>query len=83
VATWQIVGPICESGDFLAAERELALGEGDLLALGAAGAYGFVMSSNYNSRPRAAEVMTSRGEPLLVRARESTESLFAGESTLA
>ena len=79
---WQIVGPVCESGDFLAEDRELALAEGDLLAIGAAGAYGFVMSSNYNSRPRVAEVMVSEGNAIEVRARETVASLYAGESIL-
>ena len=54
---WEIVGPVCESGDFLAHDRQLALRRGDLLAVGAAGAYGIAMSSNYNSRPRACEVI--------------------------
>ncbi|MEP7205505.1 MAG: diaminopimelate decarboxylase, partial [Casimicrobiaceae bacterium] len=80
--SWQIVGPICESGDFLAEDRDLPLEEGELLAIGAAGAYGFVMSSNYNSRPRAAEVMVSGASAIEVRARESVTSLFAGESLL-
>ena len=80
--SWQIVGPICESGDFLAEDRELALREGDLLAIRGAGAYGFVMSSNYNSRPRACEVMIDGSAMHEVRARESVESLFAGESRL-
>jgi diaminopimelate decarboxylase len=79
---WQIVGPVCESGDFLAHDRELALAPGDLLAVGAAGAYGFVMSSNYNSRPRACEVVVDGDRAHLVRARESTAELFARESTL-
>lgn len=80
--SWQIVGPICESGDFLGEDRDLALREGDLLAIGAAGAYGFVMSSNYNSRPRACEVMVAGSAAHEVRARESIQSLFAGESRL-
>ncbi|MDQ6620122.1 MAG: diaminopimelate decarboxylase [Pseudomonadota bacterium] len=79
---WQIVGPVCESGDFLAADREIALVEGDLLAIGATGAYGFVMSSNYNTRARACEVMVSRSTAHEVRARETVESLFANESLL-
>lgn len=79
---WQIVGPICESGDFLAEDRELALAPGDLLAIGAAGAYAFVMSSNYNTRPRVAEVMVDRDRMHQVRARESVAALFAGESLL-
>jgi diaminopimelate decarboxylase len=77
---WQIVGPVCESGDFLAHDRELALAAGDLIAIGAAGAYGFVMSSNYNSRPRACEVIVDADRMHLVRARESIANLFAGES---
>lgn len=79
---YDIVGPICESGDFLARERELALAEGDLLAVMTAGAYGFAMSSNYNSRPRAAEVMVDGASAYLVRARESLPALFAGETVL-
>jgi len=77
---WQIVGPVCESGDFLAHDRELALAAGDLIAIGAAGAYGFVMSSNYNSRPRACEVIVDGDRTHLVRARESIANLFADES---
>jgi diaminopimelate decarboxylase len=78
-AVYDVVGPVCESGDFLAKERRLAPREGDLLALMSAGAYGMVMSSNYNSRPRAAEVLVSGGEAHLVRSRESVEQLFALE----
>jgi diaminopimelate decarboxylase len=78
-AVYDVVGPVCESGDFLAKERRLAPREGDLLALMSAGAYGMVMSSNYNSRPRAAEVLVSGGEAHLVRTRESVEQLFALE----
>jgi diaminopimelate decarboxylase len=78
-AVYDVVGPVCESGDFLAKERRLAPREGDLLALMSAGAYGMVMSSNYNSRPRAAEVLVSGGETHLVRTRESVEQLFALE----
>jgi len=81
-ATWDIVGPVCETGDFLAKARSLALAEGDLLAVRSSGAYGFTMSSNYNSRPRAAEVMVDGGEAHLVRRRESVEELFAAESRL-
>ena len=77
---WEIVGPVCESGDFLGHARSLILEQGDLLAICSAGAYGMSMSSNYNSRPRAAEVMVLRdGTPRLIRARESITSLFAGE----
>ena len=79
---WQIVGPVCESGDFLAHDRDLALAEGDLLALGAVGAYAFAMSSNYNSRPRAAEVIVDGGTAHLVRPREHVAELFAHESRL-
>jgi diaminopimelate decarboxylase len=73
---------VCESGDWLARERELALAPGDLLAIRTAGAYGFVMSSNYNTRPRAAEVMVDGKQIHLVRARESLEDLTRGESLL-
>jgi diaminopimelate decarboxylase len=79
---WQLVGPVCESGDFLARERLLSLAEGDLLAVRAAGAYGFVMSSNYNSRPRACEVVVDGKRAHLVRPREGTADLFARESML-
>jgi diaminopimelate decarboxylase len=81
-ARWNIVGPVCESGDFLAHDRDLALQAGDLLAVGAAGAYGFVMSSNYNTRPRAAEVVVDGARAHLVRRRESVTELFARESLL-
>ncbi len=76
-----VVGPVCESGDFLARDRELAgVFPGDLLALASAGAYGFVQSSNYNSRPRAAEVMVDGAEWKIVRRRESYDDLVRGES---
>jgi diaminopimelate decarboxylase len=81
--TYDIVGPVCETGDFLGKQRELALREGDLLAVRSAGAYGFSMSSNYNSRPRPAEVMVDGDRIHLVRARETIASLFAGESMVA
>jgi diaminopimelate decarboxylase len=77
---YEIVGPVCESGDFLGRDRALALHEGDLLAIMSAGAYGMSMSSNYNTRPRAAEVMVSRNEFQTVRARETFEHLVANES---
>ncbi|SDH07391.1 diaminopimelate decarboxylase [Pseudomonas benzenivorans] len=80
--SYDIVGPICETGDFLAKERELALAEGDLLAVRSAGAYGFVMSSNYNTRGRAAEVMVDGEQAFEVRRRETLSELFAGESRL-
>jgi diaminopimelate decarboxylase len=79
---WQIVGPVCESGDFLARDRDLALAPGDLLALRGAGAYGFVMSSNYNSRPRACEVIVDGAAAHLVRPRETLVDLFAHETLL-
>ena len=79
---WDIVGPVCETGDFLGKDRRLALAEGDLLAVRSAGAYGFVMSSNYNTRARAAEVMVDGGTTHLVRRRETVDELFAGESLL-
>ena len=78
----EIVGPVCESGDFLARARRLVLEPGDLLSVQSAGAYGFVMSSNYNTRPRAAEVMVDRGRYHVVRQRERVRDLFAGESVL-
>ena len=82
VRHYDIVGPICETGDFLAKERPLALAEGDLLAVRSAGAYGFVMSSNYNPRGRAAEVLVDGDQAFEVRRRESVQELYAGESLL-
>ena len=79
---YDIVGPICETGDFLAKDRQLALAEGDLLAVRSAGAYGFVMSSNYNTRGRAAEVLVDGDQAFEVRRRESVQELYAGESLL-
>ncbi|MCQ4296117.1 diaminopimelate decarboxylase [Pseudomonas stutzeri] len=79
---YDIVGPICETGDFLAKDRELTLAEGDLLAVCSAGAYGFVMSSNYNTRGRAAEVLVDGDQAFEVRRRESVQELYAGESLL-
>jgi diaminopimelate decarboxylase len=79
---WEIVGPICETGDFLGHSRPLALASGDLLAIMSAGAYGMAMSSNYNTRPRAAEVMVDGSTAHLVRRRETVEELFALESPL-
>ena len=80
--SYDIVGPVCESGDFLGKDRMLSLQQNDLLAVMSAGAYSFVMSSNYNSRPRAAEVVVDGDEMHLVRQRETVESLFEGESLL-
>ncbi|OLU24101.1 diaminopimelate decarboxylase [Pseudomonas sp. PA27(2017)] len=79
---YDLVGPICETGDFLAKDRQLVLEEGDLLAVRSAGAYGFVMSSNYNTRGRAAEVMVDGEQAYEVRRRETLDELFAGESRL-
>ena len=79
---YEIVGPVCESGDFLARSRPLVLEPGDLLAVQSAGAYAFVMSSNYNTRPRAAEVMVDGSRYHVVRRRERARDLFAGESVL-
>jgi diaminopimelate decarboxylase len=78
-AVYDVVGPICESADFLARERRLAAHAGDLLAILSAGAYGMSMSSNYNSRPRAAEVLVDGQAARLVRRRESIDEFFAGE----
>jgi len=80
---YDVVGPICETGDFLGKDRELTLEPGDLLAVRSAGAYGFAMSSNYNSRPRAAEVMVDGDRFQVVRWRETLADLYAGESLLA
>ena len=79
---YDIVGPICESGDFLARARTLAVTEGDLLAILSAGAYGMTMSSNYNTRPRAAEVIVDGDQAHAVRQRETVAELFAAERTL-
>ncbi len=80
--TYDLVGPVCETGDFLGKDRNLVLEQGDLLAVRSAGAYGFTMSSNYNSRPRVAEVMVDGDKLHLIRQRESVESLWQLESTL-
>jgi diaminopimelate decarboxylase len=79
---WDLVGPVCESGDFLAKERNLSLSGGDLLAMMDSGAYCFAMSSNYNSRGRAAEVMVDSDTAHLIRQRETTEDLIRGEHLL-
>ncbi|MCB8889372.1 diaminopimelate decarboxylase [Vreelandella malpeensis] len=81
-AMYDVVGPVCETGDFLGKERELAIAANDLLAVRSAGAYGFVMASNYNSRPRPAEVMVDGDRVHVVRARETLEQLWAGEALL-
>jgi diaminopimelate decarboxylase len=79
---YDVVGPVCETGDFLGKDRDLAIAEGDLLAVRSAGAYGFTMSSNYNSRPRAAEVLVDGDQLYLVRQREQWQDLWQGEQLL-
>ena len=79
---WDVVGPVCESGDWLGRDRTLAVAEGDVLAVLSAGAYGMAMASNYNTRARAAEVLIVAGQPRLIRQRERVADLFAGESLL-
>jgi diaminopimelate decarboxylase len=81
-AVYDLVGPICETGDFLGKQRILRLREGSLLAVRSSGAYGFSMASNYNTRPRAAEVMVDGTAVHLVRRRETVPELFAAESIL-
>jgi diaminopimelate decarboxylase len=76
------VGPVCETGDFLGKDRELNLEPGDLLAVCSAGAYGFVMASNYNSRGRPAEVMVDDSQQYLIRKRETLTDLVRGEQLL-
>ncbi|MFT4020129.1 MAG: diaminopimelate decarboxylase [Acinetobacter sp.] len=80
--TWDVVGAICETGDFLGKQRDLAIQQDDVLAVLGAGAYGFAMSSNYNSRGRAAEVMVDGDQAYLIRERESIESLWENERLL-
>lgn len=77
---WDVVGPICESADFIGKDRKLAIQAGDLLVQHSAGAYGFVMASNYNSRPKAAEVMVSGDQAICVRKRETLEQVIQGEA---
>ena len=79
---YDIVGPVCESADYLGKARELSVQSGDLLAVRSAGAYGFCMSSTYNSRPRAAEIIVDGEEAHLGRARQTLEDLMAGEFQL-
>jgi diaminopimelate decarboxylase len=79
---WDVVGPVCESGDWLAHDRPLAVLPGDTLAILSAGAYGMAMASNYNTRPRAAEVMIDGDRVFVIRDRETARQLFAGEHLL-
>lgn len=81
-AAYDVVGPVCETGDFLGQSRELAVEAGDLLAVMSAGAYGMAMSSNYNTRPRAVEVMVDGDKVHMIRERETIEQLYAGEKLL-
>jgi diaminopimelate decarboxylase len=78
-----VVGPVCETGDFLAKQRDLRVGTGDLLAIRSAGAYGFAMASNYNGRPRPPEVLVEGDQVHLIRARETLDDLWRGERCLA
>ena len=79
---YDVVGPVCESGDFLGKDRTLSISEGDYLCLFSAGSYGFVMSSNYNSRPRVAEIMVAGDQVHLIRQRETLRDLVRGEQLL-
>jgi diaminopimelate decarboxylase len=79
---YDVVGPVCETGDFLGKDRELAIREGDLLAVRSSGAYGFTMSSNYNSRPRAVELVVDEDQVYVARERETIEQLYQGEHLL-
>ncbi|BBP46780.1 diaminopimelate decarboxylase [Thiosulfatimonas sediminis] len=81
-AQWDLVGPVCETGDFLGKGRNLNLKAGDLLAVKSAGAYGFTMASNYNTRPRAAEIMVDGAEAHLIRRRETYDDLIGLESVI-
>jgi diaminopimelate decarboxylase len=78
---YDIVGPICETGDFLGKDRELSVNEGDVLAIHSVGAYGMTMSSNYNSRGRASEILIDDSNAHVIRRRESVEDLFSNEQT--
>jgi len=82
-ATWDVVGPVCESGDWLGRDRQLAVAPGDVVAVLSAGAYAMSMASNYNTRPRAAEVLVAGGEATLIRARETVADLMRGERLLS
>ena len=81
-STYNIVGPICETGDFLGKDRTLKVGSGDYLVVKGAGAYGFAMSSNYNSRPRAAEILVDQDVEHVIRERETFEDLWQKEKLL-
>jgi diaminopimelate decarboxylase len=79
---YDVVGPVCESADWLGRDRQLAIEEGDLLAILSTGAYGFVMASNYNTRPKPAEIMVDGKNVYVIRSRENTSDLFASETIL-
>ncbi len=79
---YDVVGPVCETGDFLGQDRPLNVEPGDLLAVMSAGAYGMAMASNYNTRPRAVEIMVDGDQVHVVRRRETVEQLYAGEQVL-
>jgi diaminopimelate decarboxylase len=83
VHKYEVVGPICETGDFLGRAREMAVDQGSLLAVMSAGAYGMSMSSNYNTRPRAVEIMVEGKVVHTIRERETVAELFAGEKIIA
>ena len=80
--TYDIVGPICETGDFLGKDRKLSLSQGDLLAVRSAGAYGFTMASNYNTRPKVAEILVDGDKAHVIRKRETVQQLFENESLI-
>jgi diaminopimelate decarboxylase len=80
--TWDVVGPVCESGDWLGRDRQLSVKAGDTLAVLSAGAYGMTMASNYNTRPRAAEILVSGQQHWLIRTREDTSALFSNEQLI-
>ncbi len=82
IKDYQVVGPVCETGDFLGHDRKIGLMSGDFLAIMSAGAYGMSMSSNYNSRPRAAEIMVDKNTTHIIRQRETIDQLFSSEKTL-
>lgn len=79
---YDLVGPVCETGDFLGKDRELNLQQGDILAVRSSGAYGFTMSSNYNTRPRAVEIMVDGQQVHVIRQRETLDYLMSGENIL-
>jgi diaminopimelate decarboxylase len=81
-ATWDVVGPVCESGDWLGRSRQLAVAPGDFVAVLSAGAYAMSMASNYNTRPRAAEVLVAGSDAWLIRERETVAELMRGEHPL-